>query len=103
MASETSQCFFLRDKVCCIWFYVFLIDVMRFFVYYRERLPLAFAMGDLAYSKDNHMPSYWDLWKGNCIYDFSLREKFVCFFICFHVMSLVYFSYRGSVFMGSEG
>ena len=83
IASEASQCFFLREKVCCIWFYVFLIDVMRFFVYYRERLPLAFAMGDLAYSKDNHMPSYWDLWKGNCIYDFSLREKFVCFLYVF--------------------
>ena len=39
-------------------FYVFLIDVMRFFVYYRERLPRAFAMGDLPYPKDNHMPSY---------------------------------------------
>ena len=39
-------------------FYVFLIDVMRFFVYYRERLPLAFAMGDLAYSLDNPMGSY---------------------------------------------
>ena len=84
--------FFLRDKVCCIWFYVFLIDVMRFFVYYRERLPLAFAMGDLAYSKDNHMPSYWDLWKGNCIYDFFFKGKVCMFFICFHVMRLVYFS-----------
>ena len=31
-------------------------------------IPLGFAMGDLGYSKYNHMPSYWDLWKGNCIF-----------------------------------
>ena len=73
--------FFFKGKSLLYMVLCFLIDVMRFFVYYRERLPQAFAMGDLAYSKDNHMPSYWDLWKGNCIYDFSLREKFVCFFL----------------------
>ena len=47
IASEASQCFFLREKVCCIWFYVFLIDVMRFFVYYRERDTFGFCNGGL--------------------------------------------------------
>ena len=56
------------------------------------------------YSKYNHMPSYWDLWKGNCIYDFFFKGKVCIFFICFHVMRLDYF-FKGSVvvFMASEG
>ena len=64
-------------------FYVFLIDVMSFFVYYRERDTFGICNGDLGYSKYNHMPSYWDLWKGNCIFDFFFFVKSLYVFYMF--------------------
>ena len=51
-------------------------------------IPLGFAMGDLGYSLDKHMPSYWDLWKGNCIYDFFffVKSLYVFYmFLCYEV------------------
>ena len=58
-------------------------------------IPFGFAMGDLGYSLDKHMPSYWDLWKGNCIYDFFFFVKSLyVFYMFFHVMKLFYFFLR---------